>query len=162
MRAQAWRDFGTGRARGYYGGALMMLVGATAVVQGMTYDVGSLAAMGPGFFPVALGCILAVLGACIAGTAKNEPAEEAEADSEAAPPQWRGWFCILLSIVAFIVLGKYGGLLPATFAIVFIAALGDRQNSLVGALVLASAISVVSVVVFWWALRLQLPLFTWG
>jgi hypothetical protein len=49
------------------------------------------------------------------------------------PPEWRGWLCICSSIVAFAVIGKYGGLLPATFAIVFIAALGDRQNTLLNA-----------------------------
>ena len=71
-------------------------------------------------------------------------------------------FCIVLSIVAFIVFGTYGGLLPATFAVVFISALGDRQNTLKSAFVLAVAMSIISVVIFWWALKLQFPLFTWG
>ena len=84
------------------------------------------------------------------------------ADLNPRPPEWRGWFCICASIVAFAAIGKYGGLLPATFAIVFIAALGDRQNTLLNAVVLASAISIVCVIVFWWALQLQLPLFGWG
>ena len=33
-------------------------------------------------------------------------------------------------------LGQWGGLVPATFAVVFIAALGDRQNTLLGSAVL--------------------------
>jgi hypothetical protein len=77
-------------------------------------------------------------------------------------PEWRGWFCICASIVAFVVLGNYGGLLPASFATVFIAALGDRKNSLAAALALAAAMTLVCFVVFWWLLRLQLPLFQWG
>ena len=62
----------------------------------------------------------------------------------------------------FLLLGEYGGLLPATFAIVFISALVDRDNTLREAFLLALAMMVIAVVVFWWALSLQLPLFQWG
>lgn len=150
--------------RDYYGGALMMLIGLGAIIQGANYGIGSFTAMGSGFFPVALGVILVVLGIGIAATARRAPPERTtEALAEAkAPPQLRGWLCILGSVAAFVVLGKYGGLLPATFAVVFISALGDRDNSLLDAFVLATAMSAVCVVVFWWALQVQFPLFTWG
>jgi hypothetical protein len=46
--------------------------------------------------------------------------------------------------------------------VVFIAALGDRQNSVKAAFYLALSITAVSVVVFWWALQVQFPLFNWG
>ena len=68
----------------------------------------------------------------------------------------------LLISVAFIVLGKYGGLLPATFAITFISALGDRQNTIVKALILSLAMVAIALVVFWWALQMQFPLIRWG
>jgi len=45
---------------------------------------------------------------------------------------------------------------------VFISALGDRDNTWKKALLLSLAIVVVAVVVFWWALQIQLPLFRWG
>jgi hypothetical protein len=143
----------------YYGGGLMMLLGLGAVLQGMTYQVGTLSRMGPGFFPVALGGLLALTGALIALTAKGAVPE---ADEKVLPPEWRGWICISLSIVAFVVLGTYGGLLPATFAVVFIAAMGDRQNTVKSALLLSLSMVVVAVVVFWWALQIQFPLFRWG
>jgi hypothetical protein len=143
----------------YYGGALMLLIGLFAVWSGVGYQVGSLGQMGPGFFPVAIGVLLSLTGAAIA----IQAARTAPASKEAPlPPEWRGWICIVLSIIAFVILGRYGGLLPATFAVVFISALGDRQNTLASAAVLAAAISVVSVVVFWWALKVQFPLFQWG
>ncbi|QRX81086.1 tripartite tricarboxylate transporter TctB family protein [Glaciimonas sp. PAMC28666] len=143
----------------YYGGGLMMLLGLGAVVQGRTYNIGTLSKMGPGFFPVALGTLLMLVGAAIALTAKNSASA---AEEKYVRPEWRGWICIALSIVAFVVLGKYGGLLPATFAIVFIAAMGDRKNSLKSAFLLSSAMVAVCVVIFWWALKLQFPLFQWG
>jgi high-affinity Fe2+/Pb2+ permease len=64
--------------------------------------------------------------------------------------------------VAFIVLGEYGGLVPATFAIVFISALGDRNNSLKQAFWLSAGMVVIAVVIFWWALQMQFDLFRWG
>lgn len=143
----------------YYGGGLILLLGGWAVLQGMTYRVGTLRAMGPGFFPVSLGVLLALVGLAIMKSAKhNVPAGE----ETVRRPEWLGWICISLAIVAFIVLGRYGGLLPATFAIVFISALGDRQNTFKSALILSLAIVAVCVAVFWWALRLQFPLFQWG
>lgn len=145
--------------RDYYGGALMLLLGLGALFQGMTYQVGTLSHMGPGFFPTALGAILALIGLIIIVTAKSSIPEGEEVY---LPPEWRGWICIVLSIVAFVVLGIYGGLLPATFAVVFISALGDRQNTVKRAFVLALALTAIGVVVFWWALQMQFPLFRWG
>jgi hypothetical protein len=143
----------------YYGGGLMFLLGAGAMYAGMGYKVGTLSQMGPGYFPVAVGAVLALMGILIAASASRAlPA----GDGQPQAPEWRGWFCITASLVAFIVLGRYGGLLPATFAVVFIAALGDRQNTLKHAALLALGICATAVVVFWWALHMQFPLFTWG
>lgn len=143
----------------YYGGGLMLLLGLGAIFQGMTYKIGTLRHMGPGFFPIALGAILALIGVAIALHAKGAVPE---GDETRLPSEWRGWICITLSIVAFVILGRYGGLLPATFAIVFISALGDRQNTLQSALILSFAMVLVCVIVFWWALQMQFPLFQWG
>jgi hypothetical protein len=146
----------TKRTRDYVGGALMVLLGLGAILQASTYKIGTLNRMGPGFFPVVLGTILALSGVAIAINAKLAEPGGAE---KFLPPEWRGWFCIGLSIVAFCVVGKYGGLLPATFAVVFISALGDRENTIKSAFLLAVAIMVVCVIVFWWALKLPFPLF---
>jgi hypothetical protein len=146
------------RHKDYLGGALMGLLGLGVVLKSTSYKMGTLTRMGPGYFPVALGVILILMGLAIAITARFA----ADGEEKALPPEWRGWLCIALSIIAFVVLGKYGGLLPATFAIVFISALGDRDNTLKAALILALAIVTVCVVVFWWALQLQFPLFGWG
>jgi hypothetical protein len=146
--------------REYYGGALMVLFGLSAIWQGSRYGIGSMRHMKAGYFPVSLGAILALIGVVIAGGAAMRPREHVQ--EETLQPEWRGWICIALSILAFLALGKYGGLLPATFAIVFISALGDRENSILTAFILAVAICVICVALFWWALKLQFPLFSWG
>jgi hypothetical protein len=147
------------RNKDYYGGGLMALIGIAAILQGRTYSVGSLVRMGPGFFPVALGALLLLVGAVIAFSAKSGIAPEQE---KHLAPEWRGWICITASIAAFVILGRYGGLVPATFAVVFISALGDRQNTFRSALILSLAMVALCIGIFWWALRMQFPLFQWG
>ncbi len=83
-------------------------------------------------------------------------------ESPARQPEWGAWACILCGIGAFVGIGEYGGLAPATFALVFISALGDRTNDPKRAAMLALAMVVISAVVFRWALKLQFPLFSWG
>lgn len=145
--------------RDYWGGALMVLIGLGALVQGSRYPLGTLSRMGPGFYPVALGAILALVGLALIATARFS---KVQVEEKALPLEWRGWLLICASIVAFVVLGKYGGLVPATFAIVFIAALADRENTLVSATILALATVAICIVVFWWALQMNFDLFGWG
>jgi hypothetical protein len=107
----------------YYAGALMLVIGLGAIYEGLRYKIGTLSKMGPGFFPVAIGAVLALLGVLIAlGARSAAPA----AEDKHLPAEWRGWFCI------------------------------------VDALLLALGGCGVAVVVFWWALKMQFPLFTWG
>jgi hypothetical protein len=144
-------------------GGLMLLVGLGAALQGMSYSMGTLAAPGPGLFPAALGVLLMPIGIAIALFGKRAESQAGAAQQRERPrAEWRGWFCIIASIVAFIVIGNHGGLVPASFAVAFIAALGDRDNRLIDALVLGVAMAIVAVVVFWWLLQLQFPLFQWG
>jgi len=140
-----------------YGGALMTLVGLASAGGGMRLDVGTLAHMGPGFFPVAVGAVLTLIGIAIGLKGMRDGGRIIAA----IKPDWRGWGCIVASMVAFIVLAAHGGLIPATFAVVFIAALGDRKNNLKQSLWLSLAMILVSVIVFRWGLKLQLPLFGW-
>jgi hypothetical protein len=154
------RPFLTDANRDYYAGALMTVIGVLVACQGFSYKLGSLVRMGPGFFPVSLGTLLAILGVAIA--IGNMRRTDAGAVVEREPAEWRAWGCILGGVAAFVVLGKYGGLVPATFVIVFLAAIGDRMNTWRTALVLALAMCAVAVVVFWWLLQIRLPLFGWG
>jgi hypothetical protein len=150
-------------SKDYYGGALMVLIGLGAVYAGLSWQVGTLTSMGAGFFPVAVGALLALVGILIAVNAKDASASPPPAtEAHARLPDLRGAICIISGTLAFIVLGKYGGLLPATFAIVFISALGDRTNTLLRATVMSIIMCVIALVVFSWALKLQLAPFAWG
>lgn len=139
-------------ARRYAAGGLMALFGLAVVLEARTFGLGSLARVGPGLFPMIVGGALVLVGALIAVT--PEAGSEHE---EAGRPDWRGWACIVLGILAFVVLGEHLGLGPATFACVFVSALGDRQGNPRAALLLALAMTAVAGIVFTLALKFQMP-----
>ena len=150
----------------HVGGALLLVVGIAVVVAGVGYGVGTLRSMGSGFFPVVLGVLLALIGTALLSSARRAPvaaADEPPAEmAHLAGPvvQWRGWLCIVGAALAFVLLGEHGGLVPASFASVFIAAMGDRGNSVRGAATLAALLTAAGAVVFHYGLQL-LPLFAW-
>src|SRR5947209_12347565 len=77
-----------------YGGGLLILVGLATMYQSSRYDVGTLAAIGPGFFPMVMGVILTACGIIIAFGRSAEADDEHDAAGARAPER-RGWFCIL-------------------------------------------------------------------
>jgi uncharacterized membrane protein YhdT len=143
--------------RDYYAGGLMVLLGAGAAVTGTGYKFGSLARMGPGFMPVVLGVVLAFLGLLIAGTALASSERE---DSKFLPdhPQWFGWLCIIGGPILFIILGEFGGMIPAVFACVFVCALGDKTATYKSSAILAAAVTVFGVLLFHYLLSIPFPL----
>ncbi|MBU6497592.1 MAG: tripartite tricarboxylate transporter TctB family protein [Rhodospirillales bacterium] len=148
----------------HIGAALLIGLGLAVSYIGFGYRIGTLTRMGAGYFPVVLGILLIATGAGIgfAPRAAAPRRSQAVAEVRDGQPAWRGWLCILAGIGAFVVLGTYGGLVPATLASVFITAMGDRNNSVGSAALLAGAMTVLATVLFGWALQLQLPLFAWG
>ncbi len=150
------------------GGALLVATGVAAMLAGVGYGLGTLRQMGSGFYPATLGALLALIGGVLLATASRAPdAHLADAPAETAhlsgpAVQWRGWLCILCAVAAFVVLGAHGGLVPASFASVLVAALGDRRNTLRDAALLALAMTAFGVLVFHYGLKLLLPLFTLG
>ena len=151
----------------HVGGALLVVTGLAVAVAATGYGIGTLQQPGSGFFPGVLGVLLALVGAALLAStrrARDGGAVEAPAEmAHLAGPvvQWRGWLCIVGGALAFAALGEHGGLVPASFASVFIAAMGDRGNTWRSAAALAALMTALAVVVFHFGLHMLLPLFTW-
>lgn len=156
------------------GAGLIVALGVTVIVVGAGYRMGTLTSMGAGYVPVVIGAMMVFVGILMAATEYASRGKVATGPSllpevgklPAAPGegaiQWRGWLCILGGVAAFVVAGAHLGLVAAIFLAVFISALGDRENTLRGCLVLALAITVPSVLLFNLVLKVPFPLFTWG
>jgi putative Ca2+/H+ antiporter (TMEM165/GDT1 family) len=152
------------RKRDFYAGGLMILLGLGIALKGATYRSATLMHMGPGFgpglLPTALGVLLILIGITIGATAVGPSAEE---QSILPPnPQWWAWFCILMSPVLFILFGRYFGMIPGTFACVFIAALGDRNRTWKSTVILATVVTAFGVGLFSYFLQVPMPILTWG
>jgi putative tricarboxylic transport membrane protein len=146
--------------RDYYAGALMILLGLVTAHDGTTYPIGTLRQMGPGYFPLALGVLLIFLGVLIAATAVG--AARAAAVGIEPHAQLRGWLCIIAGPILFILCGKVGGLMPATFACVFVSALGDRETTPKQAAVLAASVTAFGILLFSYLLKIPMPILTWN
>ncbi|CAB3629982.1 Tripartite tricarboxylate transporter TctB family [Achromobacter xylosoxidans] len=154
------------RKRDLWGGAFIALCGALTILEATSYDIGELARMGPGYFPLMVGCFLVALGILIPLSPDPDEVQDELIEEKLPQPaqrdRVRGMACIAGGIALFIILGSSVGFLPATFALVFVSALGDTSNSVKSATILALAMTAFGAVVFSWALQLQFPMLRWG
>ncbi len=154
------------RHRDLVSGLICIALGAGALREASSYGIGSLAQLGPGFYPAVLGGLMALVGLLMTVAAlTGAPADDADPILEAGiaqrRPDWRGWSCIIAGVVLFILFAWLGGLAPAIFACVFVAALGDRTASLRGSLLLALAMTLCGTVLFGYFLGINMPLWQW-
>jgi uncharacterized protein (DUF486 family) len=66
-----------------------------------------------------------------------------------------------MSPVLFILFGSFFGMIPGTFACVFIAALGDKEATWKGTFILSTVITVFGVALFSYFLQVPMPILTW-
>jgi len=139
-------------------GATLAIIGGGFAVTSHFYDVGTPRRMGPGFFPMGVGVLLAAIGVVLMLRAGHG---EDGGDMEAfRRPDTRALVSIVAGIVAFIGLAENAGLAPATAASVFLSAFSDRAMTLRAAFLLTLAVTVASVGLFHYGLHLQLPVIT--
>jgi Tripartite tricarboxylate transporter TctB family len=109
--------------------------------------------MGPGWFPAALGVILALFGVFLMARGIGWP--------EKAPGPvawgWRAPLCIVASMALFGFLMPRAGLVLALAAMFFVAALGGREFRWREVLVLTAVMTAFAVGVFVYLLKLPIP-----
>ena len=146
----------------FFSGLMFMAVGAAFAWGATTYNVGSGARMGPGYFPLMLGVLMAVLGAPI--TFKSMVVETAGGDKIGAWA-WKPLVFIILANLAFGVL--LGGLpsikLPAMgmivgiYALNFICSMAEPGWKVKNTFILATVLAAGSYAAFVLVLKLQFP-----
>lgn len=141
-----------------YSAGVVFMIGSGAIVKSLQYSIGTAERLGPGAFPLIIGVLLLLLSVFLLFERQDGDVKETDGSSAF---EIRGWGMVCIGAVAFIVLGKNGGLIPATFASVFLAALGDRDNTWISAAKLALGVTVFAVSVFHYGLKMPIPLLTW-
>lgn len=148
----------------FWSGAMFIVFGVAFAWGASNYTIGTGARMGPGYFPLMLGVLLAVLGAAIALKALAIETSDGDPIGKWA---WRPLVLVLSSVVAFgvLIVGvKIGGwktpqmgIVVAIFALTILASLADEFRWR-DVLILATALSLFSYLVFVLALKLPFPM----
>ena len=154
MKIKSQKDFFAG---------LMFMVSGIAFAWGATnYTIGEGARMGPGYFPLMLGILLAIIGMGVVFTAL---VVETENGDPIGSWSWKPLGYIIGANLAFgLLLGglpKFGipamGLIAAIYALVFIASLAGDRFLPKEVAILATILAVFSYFAFVWLLKLQFP-----
>ena len=146
----------------FFSGLMFMGVGAAFAWGATTYNVGTGARMGPGYFPLMLGILMVVIGIAITFTAL---VVETEGGGKIGKWAWKPLFFIIASNVAFGILlagiPRFNipamGLMVAIYALVFIASMAVDGWKFRSTLILATVLAIGSYLAFVMALKLQFP-----
>lgn len=142
--------------RDIVGGLLVMLVGiSVSFFAYENYDIGTLNRMGPGFFPVGLGGILAIIGFFIALPAFFRSGMPVKFE-------FRTLVLVTASIVTFALLLKSMGIIVATTLAVLISSMADREITWKGRVLVSVGVAAMVWLVFIFGLRMVLPTWPWS
>ena len=119
------------------------------------YEIGELNRMGPGYFPVALGLLLAALGALIAIPAMFRQGEKIHVE-------WKTFLVVTASMALFAALLKVLGLIIATVVAVIVSSLADKEISWRARLIVAAGVALMTWLVFSFGLNMVLPVWPWS
>ena len=144
----------------FFSGLLFMAAGTAFAWRATSYSIGTSARMGPGYFPLVLGVLLALLGVVITFKALVVETEDGEKVGGWA---WRPLFFIISANLVFgLLLGGLPslkipamGLMVAIYALTFMASLAGDEFRWKEVVILATVLAVMSYLAFIVLLKLQ-------
>ncbi len=134
-------------------GGIFVLIGGAFVVGSLGYELGSLLRMGPGYFPLMVGAILAGLGLAI--VLKGLVAGEVL--SFGVVP-WRAVVLISVALVFFGLTVRRLGFVPTSAVTALLTTLASPRVRLLTAVAVAAGLTVASTLIFVVGLQLRIPL----
>lgn len=141
--------------RDFWSGLMFLVVGVGFAIGATNYSMGSSARPGPGYFPLLLSIILAVLGAIILFKSLTI---ESEGGDKVGHIAWRPLLVIVASIVVFaILLPRAGMFITIPILIVMVSFAGDEFHWR-GVIAAAVVLTIFSWFIFVWGLKLTIPL----
>ncbi len=145
----------------FFSGLMFMSTGVAFAWGATTYNVGSGARMGPGYFPLMLGVMMAILGVVI--TFKSLVVET-EGGDKVGKWAWKPLIYIILANLIFgVLLGGLPsiklpsmGLIAAIYALTFVSSMAETGWKVKNTFILATVLAVGSYAAFILVLKLQL------
>lgn len=143
-------------------GLLFAAIGCAVAFGSLSYELGSLRAMGPGFVPLAVAVMLGLLGAAIMIGALDFGGDADEDGLPAITIAWRPLLTVCVAIVAAGATLEPLGLLVALAALLGILSLLRGSQTMRSALALYVVLALIGALVFVAGLGLRLPLLPGG
>jgi len=147
----------------FYSGLMFLIVGGAFAFGATSYTIGTSARMGPGYFPMLLGVIMAILGAIV--LFYSLIVETPDGD----PVTAFAWKPIIFVLGANLIFGvllvglpsiglKSSGLFAAIYALTIMASKAGNEFKIKEVLILGTILSVISYLAFIVLLKLQMPI----
>ena len=146
----------------FFSGLMFIVIGVAFAWGATTYNVGEGARMGPGYFPLMLGVVLALIGSVVLFTSL---VVEVEGGDKIGRWAWRPLlfiiganllFGILLAGLPSIKLPGMG-LIAAIYGLVIVSSMADGHFHIRDVLILSTVLAVGSYIAFILVLKLQIP-----
>lgn len=135
----------------FFSGLLFLGFGVAGLILSRSYQMGSTAQMGPGYFPFVLSGLLWILGLIVMAQALTT--KRSGGDIEKGSFKVVG--LIMGSIVVFALLLQYLGLVAAIIGVILTSALASDEFSWKTTIISAVVLAITSVALFVWGLKLQ-------
>lgn len=110
----------------FWSGMMFIILGLGFSWQACSYQMGTAARMGPGYFPFWLGLVLALLGAIVLIGSLSKKATETHVDRF----DWRIVFLVIGSVVVYALVLKLLGVYISVFLLVVLSSLASHEFSL--------------------------------
>jgi hypothetical protein len=137
----------------FYAGLFFFFIGIVTVFEARDYSIGTARDMGPGYFPVLIGCLLLVIGGATAVRGLWLKGEGFRIGSI------RPLLMVSVAALSFAFLLKPTGLIIALLALVFLSCLASREFRIRYAVILYVVLAAMATILFVYILGLPLPLF---
>ena len=137
--------------RDFWSGIIFIVFGVAAIVIGQDYAMGTAGRMGPAYFPVVVGYLLAFFGLVLTANGvltRGQPLGKFAV---------REAVLILVGTLLFGLLVRNAGLVAAIIVLVLLGGLASREFKAAKYLALAIGMSIFSVLVFVKSLGLPMP-----
>lgn len=146
----------------FYSGLMFVVVGGAFAIGATNYNIGTGARMGPGYFPLLLGILLAILGAVIMVQGVLSKSKTGDKLGSVA---WKPLTFIIGANVIFGILlaglPAFGvpamGMIVAIYGLTIVASMAGEKFKLVEALIVGTVLSILSYGAFVKLLNLQFP-----
>ncbi|MFB0898454.1 MAG: tripartite tricarboxylate transporter TctB family protein, partial [Polaromonas sp.] len=137
------------------GGLFLTALGLFFVIYAQRYNMGTLNRMGPAYFPIALGAVLAFLGLLIAVPAWFRAGVGPEVS-------WKTLFIVIGSVVLFGATLQTMGLVFACMTTLLVASLADNDISWRERALLMVAVPPIIYFIFIFGLGMTVPVWPWS